>query len=223
MTKVQCRCGAVEIEITAEPIVQFYCHCDDCQAVHGGAYAPESVYPADAVKVVRGDPTTWKLKRNPRFTCRECGTRLFIDVLRRSACAASMDSCSRRANSSLRFMCSASSRSGRSSTTCRIIRACRRVSAARTKRLGGSAERASIADACHARESGHPAKGENAMDSRFRGNDNTTAVTPEARPPQNLYPIRAPTWVRPGLMCVHRLACEMCSTLAITSQCSSNW
>ena len=80
MTKVQCRCGAVEVEISAEPIVQFYCHCDDCQAVHGGAYAPESVYPADAVKVVRGDPTTWRLKRNPRFTCRECGTRLFIDV-----------------------------------------------------------------------------------------------------------------------------------------------
>lgn len=80
MTKVQCRCGAVEVEITAEPIVQFYCHCDDCQAVHGGAYAPESVYPADAVKVVRGDPLAWKLKRNPRVTCRECGTRLFIDV-----------------------------------------------------------------------------------------------------------------------------------------------
>src|SRR5665213_2254624 len=80
MTKVLCRCGATELEITAEPIVQFYCHCDDCQAVHGGAYAPESVYPADAVKVVRGDPTTWRLKRNPRFTCRECGTRLFIDV-----------------------------------------------------------------------------------------------------------------------------------------------
>src|ERR1700722_9076909 len=54
MTKVQCRCGVVEIEISAEPIVQFYCHCDDCQAVHGGAYAPESVYSADAVKVVRG-------------------------------------------------------------------------------------------------------------------------------------------------------------------------
>jgi hypothetical protein len=79
MTKVQCRCGAVEIEITAEPIVQFFCHCDDCQAVHGGAYAPESVYPADAVKVVRGDPMAWKLKRNPRVTCRECGTRLFIE------------------------------------------------------------------------------------------------------------------------------------------------
>ena len=42
MTKVKCRCGAVELEISAEPIVQFYCHCDDCQAVHGGAYARNS-------------------------------------------------------------------------------------------------------------------------------------------------------------------------------------
>jgi hypothetical protein len=80
MTKVQCRWGAVGIEIKAEPIVQFFCHCDDCQAVHGGAYSPESVYPADAVKVVRGDPMSWKPKRNPRVTCRECGTRLFTDV-----------------------------------------------------------------------------------------------------------------------------------------------
>jgi len=45
MTKIQCRCGATELEISADPIVQFYCHCDDCQAVHGGAYAPESVFP----------------------------------------------------------------------------------------------------------------------------------------------------------------------------------
>ncbi len=38
MTTVQCRGGADEVEISAEPIVQFYCHCDDCQAVRGGAY-----------------------------------------------------------------------------------------------------------------------------------------------------------------------------------------
>jgi hypothetical protein len=81
MTKIECRCGAVEMEITGEPIAQFFCHCDDCQMVHGGAYAPESVYAADVVKVTRGDPMTWKLKRNPRFTCRDCGTRLFIDIL----------------------------------------------------------------------------------------------------------------------------------------------
>jgi hypothetical protein len=78
---VPCRCGATEIEIAGEPLAQFFCHCDDCQAVHGAAYAPESAYRTEAVRVTRGDPLTWKLKRNPRFTCRECGTRLFIDVL----------------------------------------------------------------------------------------------------------------------------------------------
>jgi hypothetical protein len=78
---IECRCGAVAIEISGEPIAQFFCHCDDCQAVHGAAYAPESAYPAEAVRVTRGEPLTWRLKKNPRYTCRECGTRLFIDVL----------------------------------------------------------------------------------------------------------------------------------------------
>jgi hypothetical protein len=78
---VRCRCGSVELAITEPPIVQLYCHCDDCQIVHGACYVPESVYRAEAVRVVRGEPSAWKLKRNPRVTCRECGTRLFIEVL----------------------------------------------------------------------------------------------------------------------------------------------
>jgi len=77
---VTCRCGAVALEIAGAPIAQFYCHCDDCQVMHGAAYVSESVYPADAVRIVRGDPSRFKLKRNPRFACRECGTRLFIEV-----------------------------------------------------------------------------------------------------------------------------------------------
>jgi hypothetical protein len=132
MTKVQCRCGAVEVEITGKPIVQFSCHCDDCQTVHGGAYVLESVYPADAVEVVRGDPMMWKLKRNPRFTCRECGTRLFIDVEARRL---------RGVNGYLlppgkfqaEFHVQCHSRSGPSPTTSRTIRACRNASEAQTK------------------------------------------------------------------------------------------
>jgi hypothetical protein len=77
---VHCRCGAVELEIASEPMTQFFCHCDDCQAVHGAAYAPESVYPAESVRIIRGDPQSWALKRSPRFFCRDCGTRLFIEV-----------------------------------------------------------------------------------------------------------------------------------------------
>jgi hypothetical protein len=79
--QIACRCGEVGLEIGAEPIVQFYCHCDDCQAMHGAAYVPESVYPAGAVTVVRGNPVSWTLRRNPRVACPTCATRLFIDVL----------------------------------------------------------------------------------------------------------------------------------------------
>lgn len=80
---VTCLCGGIELEISGEPIVQMYCHCDDCQAVHGAAYVPESVYNASDVKVVRGEPTAWALLRSPRVTCPTCGTRLFIDVVKR--------------------------------------------------------------------------------------------------------------------------------------------
>jgi len=56
------------------------------------------------------------------------------------ACAASTDTCFRRANFRPAFHVPAPvSRSDRSSTTSPIIRGCRRVSAARTIRLGGSA------------------------------------------------------------------------------------
>jgi hypothetical protein len=81
MNEIQCRCGDVHMELSAEPLAQFFCHCNDCQAVHGAAYVPESVYPANAVKVTKGSPVAWTLKRNPRVTCPACGTRLFIDVL----------------------------------------------------------------------------------------------------------------------------------------------
>jgi hypothetical protein len=45
------------------------------------AYVPESVYPADAVTIIRGQPVFRTLKRKPRLFCGRCGTRLFIDVL----------------------------------------------------------------------------------------------------------------------------------------------
>ena len=79
-TTIECRCGKVHVELRGEPIAQFYCHCDDCQAVHGAAYIPVAMYPADAVKVTRGDPSAWKLRTTPRTTCTDCGTRMFAEV-----------------------------------------------------------------------------------------------------------------------------------------------
>jgi hypothetical protein len=80
--QISCRCGEVEIAIAAEPVAQIFCHCDDCQAMHGAAYVPESVYPTEAVTIIKGEPASWTLKHNPRLFCRVCGTRLFIEVAR---------------------------------------------------------------------------------------------------------------------------------------------
>lgn len=77
---VSCRCGAVELRITCEPVAQLYCHCDDCQAAHGAAYVPVAIYPTQAVEVVTGKPTPMAVSTLPRMRCAECGTHLFNDV-----------------------------------------------------------------------------------------------------------------------------------------------
>jgi hypothetical protein len=64
-TEIQCRCGNVQLELTGEPRVQLYCHCDDCQVVHGAAYVPGALYPADAVKVTKGALKVWQLRSTP--------------------------------------------------------------------------------------------------------------------------------------------------------------
>ena len=42
---IACRCGEVRLEVTGDPIAQMDCHCEGCQAVHGGAYVPEGSIP----------------------------------------------------------------------------------------------------------------------------------------------------------------------------------
>lgn len=79
-TDINCACGAVKLRVSGEPVEQFYCHCDDCQATSGGAYVGVAIYPADAVTVIQGRPTAWKYKTLPRKMCAACGTQLFGEV-----------------------------------------------------------------------------------------------------------------------------------------------
>lgn len=80
MADIQCPCGAVHMRISGEPIAQFWCHCADCQRVHGAAYVAESIYAAENVEVVRGETVSFALKTTPRISCARCGTRLFADL-----------------------------------------------------------------------------------------------------------------------------------------------
>lgn len=78
--EVQCLCGAVKLRLSGEPLSQFYCHCDDCQAVHGAAYVGVASFPADAVQIVQGELETWIYKTRPRKRCAVCGTWMFAEV-----------------------------------------------------------------------------------------------------------------------------------------------
>lgn len=78
-TLLHCSCGTVEIQLTGKPLVQYFCHCDDCQAVHGKAYAC-SLYPTSSVSIQRGETDTFTLKTSPRTRCKHCETYLFAEV-----------------------------------------------------------------------------------------------------------------------------------------------
>lgn len=80
ITEVSCLCGAVKLAVEGEPVAQFYCHCDDCQAVHGAAYVGVAVFPSHSVKVTQGKPVVWTYKTLPRQRCATCGTQLFSKV-----------------------------------------------------------------------------------------------------------------------------------------------
>jgi hypothetical protein len=78
-TLARCTCGTVEVQLTGDPMAQYVCHCDDCQAVHGKAY-PVALYPASAVAVTGGEIGVLTLKTTPRSKCSRCGTYLFAEV-----------------------------------------------------------------------------------------------------------------------------------------------
>ncbi len=75
-TTAQCLCGAVRISAAAEPVAQFYCHCDDCKAISGGAYIGVSLYPAEAVTVEKGELDSWTLRTMERRRCAVCGVHM---------------------------------------------------------------------------------------------------------------------------------------------------
>ena len=67
------------MRLTGKPVAQYFCHCDDCQAVHGKAYDC-SLHIAQTVSLVHGETDTFTLKTSPRTKCKRCGTYLFAEV-----------------------------------------------------------------------------------------------------------------------------------------------
>ena len=85
--QLQCRCGSTELNITAEPVVQLYCHCDDCRSAHAAAYVAESICPAQAVQVLGMAPEAVVVKATRRMRCPACSTHLFSEIESAGLCS----------------------------------------------------------------------------------------------------------------------------------------
>lgn len=80
--KGRCFCGAVEFELSGEPAAAAYCHCGDCASWAGAPVNAFTMYPAAAVKVVKGEAelaTYAKTERSQRKFCRRCGGHVMVD------------------------------------------------------------------------------------------------------------------------------------------------
>jgi hypothetical protein len=73
--EVSCACGAVTVRLTASPLTQFYCHCDDCQRATGSPYIGVAVFSANAVSL-QGETDVWTLRTMPRRRCHTCGIQM---------------------------------------------------------------------------------------------------------------------------------------------------
>lgn len=88
---IRCLCGSVQARLTEEPLAQFYCHCDDCQAVSGGAYVALAMFPLAALSVLRGETVAFTLRSMSRERCGACGTLLFARLPAQDACVVKAD------------------------------------------------------------------------------------------------------------------------------------
>lgn len=77
-----CRCGATEIEVTAPPLLTAACHCRGCQKMSASAFSLTAMFPAQAFRVVRGEPVAGGAKGDEltHFCCPACLTWMFTRI-----------------------------------------------------------------------------------------------------------------------------------------------
>lgn len=76
-----CMCGAVQLELSGEPAVMAFCHCDSCRGWLGAPIHAASLWPAASVHVVQGADKLGVFKRTEashRQFCTSCGTPVLI-------------------------------------------------------------------------------------------------------------------------------------------------
>ena len=74
--KGKCFCGAVEIEVSGDPMGMGYCHCESCRSWASTLVHTWTAWPIDAVKVTKGADNIGMFSKTPnseRQFCKSCG------------------------------------------------------------------------------------------------------------------------------------------------------
>jgi hypothetical protein len=78
-----CRCGEIQIRISAPPILTMACHCRGCQRMSASAFSLSVAIPTPGFEVVHGEPVIGGM-RDPQlqhFFCPRCMSWMFTRFL----------------------------------------------------------------------------------------------------------------------------------------------
>jgi hypothetical protein len=75
-----CFCGAVQVEVTGEPVAMGYCHCESCRSWSASPLNAFTLWKPENVRVTRGADRIASYNQTPRSYrkwCKSCGGHLF--------------------------------------------------------------------------------------------------------------------------------------------------
>lgn len=78
----QCFCGTVKFDVSGEPALMGFCHCESCRHWSAGPVNAFSLWQPDAVKVTAGNDQIQSFSLTPnslRKWCATCGGHLFSE------------------------------------------------------------------------------------------------------------------------------------------------
>ena len=80
--KGSCFCGAVEVAVEGAPAAMGYCHCESCRHWSAGPINAFTLWPPDAVRVIKGADNLSiynKTDRSYRRWCKTCGGHVLTE------------------------------------------------------------------------------------------------------------------------------------------------
>lgn len=73
----RCHCSSIRYEIDGPPLARMLCHCSDCRRHAGAPVVGWAMFPAAALRLIRGEPRVYhSSEHGRRHFCGDCGTGL---------------------------------------------------------------------------------------------------------------------------------------------------